>query len=90
METVPPIASPDSGQMSPQSPPTVAFEDSSVSSVPMSPNRVRADNSQGVPDEGPVFEVSPVTPGFFMRPSGPQFRHPEPVFHCRRSIVECF
>ena len=51
METVPPIASPDLGQMSPESPPMVAFEDSSVSSVPMSPNCVWVDNSQDVPDE---------------------------------------
>ena len=36
METVPPTTSPDSVQMSPDSPPTVAFEDLSVSSVPMS------------------------------------------------------
>ena len=36
METVPPIASPDSGQMLPESSPMVAFEDLSESSVPMS------------------------------------------------------
>ena len=64
METIPPIASADSGRMSP---PTVAFEDLSVSSVPMFPNCVWVDNSQDVPEEEPVFEVSP---GFLMRPSG--------------------
>ena len=72
METVPLTTSPDSGQMSPESPPTVAFEDLSVSSVPMSPNCVRVDNSQDVPEDGPVFEVSP------------KFRHQEPAFRCRR------
>ena len=59
MEIVPPTTSPDSGQMSPGSPPTVAFEALLVSSVPMSPNCVQVENSQDVPEEGPVFEVSP-------------------------------
>ena len=85
METIPPIASPDSGGMSPDSPLTVAFEDLSVSSVPMSPNCVWVDNSQDVPEEEPMFEVLPVTPGFFMRPSGPQFRRQETLFRCRGS-----
>ena len=52
--------------MSPDSPPMVAFEDMAVSSVAMSPNCVRGENSQDVPDEGTVFEVSPDTSGFFM------------------------
>ena len=42
----------------------------------MSPNCVRVDNSQDVPDEGPVFEVSPVTPGFLMPPSGAAVQTP--------------
>ena len=54
METVPPTMSPDSWQMSPDSPPTVAFEDLSVSSVPMSPNCVQVENSQDVLEEGPI------------------------------------
>ena len=58
----------DSVPMSPVSPQTVAFDD--IASVPMSPNRVRDENSQDVPDEGTVFEVSPDTSGFLMRPSG--------------------
>ena len=37
METVQPATPPDSVQMSPDSPQTVAFEDMAVSSVPMSP-----------------------------------------------------
>ena len=40
METVPSTASPESARMSPSSPPTVTLEDSAVSSMPMSPNRV--------------------------------------------------
>ena len=80
METVPPIVSPDSGRMSPDSPPTVAFEDLSVSSVPMSHNCVQVDNSQDVPEEGPVFEVSPVTLGFLMRPSGAAVQTPGACF----------
>ena len=55
---------PDSVPMSPDSPQTIAFEDMAVSSVPMSPNHVRDENSQDVPDEGTVFEVLPDTSGF--------------------------
>ena len=66
METVQPVMPPDSVPMSPDSPQTVAFQDMSVSSAPMSPKRVRDENSQDVPDEGTVFEVSPDTSGFLM------------------------
>ena len=89
METVPPIASPDSRQMSPDSPPTVAFEDLSVSSVPMSPNCVWVDNSQDVPEEGPVFEVSPVTPGFLMRAVGGRSSDARSLFSVAAGL-ECF
>ena len=58
METVQPATPPDSVQMSPDSPPTVVFEDMVVSSEPMPPNRVRVENSQ---DEGTVCEVLPDT-----------------------------
>ena len=68
METVQPATPPDSVQMSPDLPQTVAFEDMAVSSVPMSPNCVRVENSKDIPDEGPVFDVSPDTSGFLMRP----------------------
>ena len=80
METVQPSTSPDAAQMSPDSPTTVAFEELVVSSVPMSPNLVRIENPQDVLDAGPVFEVSPVTPvtpGFLMRPSGACFPFPQ-------------
>ena len=80
METVQPTTSPDSPQMSPDSPPTVAFEDLSVSSVPMSPNRVRVENFLDVPEEGPMFEVSPDTSGFLMRPSGAAVQTPGACF----------
>ena len=70
MKTVQPATPPDSGQMSPDSPQMVAFDDMADSSEPMSPNRVQVGKSQDVPDEGSVFDVSPVTPGFWMRPSG--------------------
>ena len=46
METVQPNTSPDSAQMSPDSPLMVAFEDLVVSSVLMFPNRVQVENSQ--------------------------------------------
>ena len=55
---------PLSGQLSPASPQTVAWEDMGDSSVPLSPNCVQAGRSQDVPDEGSLFRVSPVSPGF--------------------------
>ena len=70
VKTVMPATPPDSALMSPSSPLVSALEDSAVSSVPMSPNRVRSESSQNIRDEGPVFEVSPDTSGFLMRPSG--------------------
>ena len=47
-------------------------------SVPMFPNCVRIGASQDVPDERAVFDVSPVTPGFLMRPSGTAVQQPVP------------
>ena len=66
METVPAATPPDLGQMSPDSPLTVAYDDVVDSSVPLSPNRVQAGRSLDVSDEGSVCNVSPVTPGFLM------------------------
>ena len=48
----------------------MAWGDAGDSPVPLSPNRVQAGRSQDVPDEGSLFHVSPVSPGFLMRPSG--------------------
>ena len=36
--------------------------------MPLSPNRVQAGHSQDVPDEGSLFHVSPVSPGFLFLP----------------------
>ena len=66
-----------SGQLSPGSPRTVAFEDLGDSSVPLSPNRVQAGRSQEVPEDGSLFNMSPVSPGFLMRPSDAAGQHPE-------------
>ena len=68
---------PLSGQLSPASPQTVAWQDLGDSSVPLSPNHVQAGRSQDVPDEGSLFHVSPVSPGFLMRPSGAAEQHPQ-------------
>ena len=60
METVPPL------RLSPDSPPTVAYDDVVDSSMPLSPNRVQIGRSLEVSDEESVYNVSPVTPGFLM------------------------
>ena len=70
METVPAAMPPDLGRMSPDSPWTVAYDDVVDSSVPISPNHVQVVRSLDASDEGSVYNVSPVTPGFPMRPSG--------------------
>ena len=64
-----------SGQSATPSSQTMAWGDVSDSSVPLSPNRVRVGHSQDVPEEGSLFHVSPVSPGFLTRPSrdAPQF-----------------
>ena len=76
MEAVKLSSPPLSGQLSPASPQTVAWEDLGDSSVPLPPNRVQAGCSQDVPDEGSLFHVSTVSPGFLMRPSGAAEQHP--------------
>ena len=68
---------PMSGQLSPASPQTVAWEDLGDSSVPLSPNRVQTGRSQDVPDEGSLFHVLPVSPGYLMHPSGATGQHPK-------------
>ena len=41
--------------------------DAGDSSVPLSPNRVQAGHSQDVLEEGSLFHVSPISPGFLSR-----------------------
>ena len=77
VETIQLSLPPRSGQLSPGSPRMVAFEDLGDSSVPLSPNRVQAGRSQEVPEDGSLFNVSPVSPGFLMRLSGAAGQHPE-------------
>ena len=43
----------------------------------MSPNLVQAGRSQEVPEDGNLFNVSPVSPEFLMRPLGAAGQHPE-------------
>ena len=64
-----------SGQSATPSSQMMAWGDVSDSSVPLSPNRVRAGHSQDVPEDGSLFHVSPVSPGFLTRTSrdAPQF-----------------
>ena len=70
------VSPPVSARMSPGSPPEVSLVQSADSSVVISPNRVRSDNSPDILDAGPVFEVSPDTSGFLMRPSGAAVQAP--------------
>ena len=64
-----------SGQSATPSSQTLAWGDAGDSSAPLSPNRVQAGRSQDVLEEGSLFHVSPVLPGFLTRPSrtAPQF-----------------
>ena len=77
VETIQLSSPPRSGQLSPDSPRTIAFEDLGDSSVLLSPNRVQAGRSQEVPEHGSLFHVSPVSPGFLMRPSSVAVQQPE-------------
>ena len=77
VETIQLSSPPRSGQLSPGSPRTIAFEDLGDSSVPLSPNCVQEGRSQEVPEDGSLFNVSPVSPGFLMCPSGATGQHPE-------------
>ena len=72
VEVIPAIAFPSfplSGRSSLSSSQTLAWGDADDSSAPLSPNRVQAGRSQDNPDEGSLFNVSPVSPGFLFRPS---------------------
>ena len=46
--------------------PTLPWGAAEDSSPPFSPNRVQAGHSQDVPDEGSLFNVSPLSPGLFL------------------------
>ena len=48
--------------------PTLPWGAAEDSSPPFLPNRVQAGHSQDVPDEGSLFNVSPLSPGLFFRP----------------------
>ena len=58
-----------SGQSATLSSQTLAWVDAGESSVPLSPNHVHVGRSQDVPEEGSLFHVWPVSPGFLTRPS---------------------
>ena len=77
VETIQLSSPPRSGQLSPESPWTIAFENLGDSSVPFSPNHVQAGRLQEVLEDGSLFHVSPVSPGFLMRLSGAAGQHPE-------------
>ena len=68
VESVKLSSPPLSGQLSPASPQTIAWEDLGDWLVPLSPNRVQAGRSEDVPDEGSLFRVSPVSRGFLRGP----------------------
>ena len=76
VDAVSTAASPGSERMSPCSPPVVSLDQSVVSSMVISPNRVRLDASLDTPDEEAVSEVSPDTSGILMRPSGAVLQPP--------------
>ena len=71
-----PVTPPVSARMSPCSPPDVSLVQSADSSVAISPNRVRSDNSPDLLDTEPMFEASPDTSGYLMRPSGAAVQAP--------------
>ena len=48
--------------------PTLPWGAAEDSSPPFLPNRVQAGHSQDVPDEGSLFNMSPLSPGLFFRP----------------------
>ena len=61
---VPQVASVSSSSSSP----TLPWGTAEDSSPPFSPNCVQEGHSQDVPDEGSLFNVSPLSPGLFVRP----------------------
>ena len=60
---------PSFGLSSPSSSPMLPWGTAEDSSPPFSPNRVREGHSQDVPDEGSLFNVSPLSPGLVVRPT---------------------
>ena len=60
---------PSFGISSSSSSPTLPWGTSEDSSPTFSPNRVREGHSQDVPDEGNLLNVSPLSPGFVVRPT---------------------
>ena len=76
VDLVSPVSPPVSARMSQCSPPEAPLVQSADSSVANSPNRVRSDSTPDILDTGPVFEVSPDTTGFLMRPSGAAVQAP--------------
>ena len=77
MEAIQLSSPPRSGQLSPESHRTIAFEDLGDSSVALSPDRVRAGQSQEATEDGSLFDLSPLSPGILMRPSGAAGQHPD-------------
>ena len=60
---------PSFGLSSSSSSPTLPWGTAEDSSPPISPNRVRERHSQDVPDEGSLFNVSPLSPQLVVRPT---------------------
>ena len=56
--------------------PTLPWGAAEDSSPPFLPNRVQAGHSQDVPDEGSLFNVSPLSPGLFIRQVASDWRGP--------------
>ena len=59
---------PSFGLSSSSSSPKLPWGTAEDSSLPFSPNCVQVGHSQDVPDEGSLFNVSPLSPGFFVQP----------------------
>ena len=70
VDLVSPGSPPVSARVSQCSAPEAPIVRSADSSAAISPNRVRSDSTPDILDAGPVFEVSPDTMGFQMRPMG--------------------
>ena len=60
---------PLSGRSSSSSSPTLPWGTAGDSSPPFSPHCVQAGHSRDVPDEGSLFNVSPLSPGLLFRPT---------------------
>ena len=79
VETIQLSSPPRSGQLSPESPRTIAFGGGTLRChCPLIVSRLG--RSQEVPEDGNLFNVSPVSPGFLMRPSDAAVQQPEAGF----------